>query len=54
MIWYNDNLFTIPNLQFLKSESGRYFGAQKKKRLEIQTERERVGILRMPVLEFKN
>jgi hypothetical protein len=31
MIWYNDNLFTIPNLQFLKSESGRYFGAQKKK-----------------------
>jgi len=30
VVWYNDNLFTVPNLRFLKSKPGRYFLEQPK------------------------
>jgi hypothetical protein len=50
VVWYNDNLFTVPNLRFLKSKPGRYFQAQPKDdSRNTNTHGERVGILIMSV-----
>ena len=55
VVWYNDNLFTVPNLRFLKSKPGRHFQAQPKDDSRNTNIRgERVGILIMSVAIYWN